>query len=1103
MLKRLSLRAKLLWTFLFVGLVPLGVVGWMALTNARESLSAQAFSQLEAVRSVKKAQVEEYFKAREADMHVLVETVGTVRQDAFNALAAIAEYKTQVLEKWLADRKADVHAVALTATYVNAALALTGRLNTTDEGRVKETTAAQARSVYRLVQAWKGDEEALKEAIAAITVGTTGYVWVVDYRGNYVVSKNREKDGTCIWESKDSNGVPFIQEAIAKAKKLSDDQVDYQVYPWLDSGRDKPRQKLAALAHVPSKQWVIGVGSYFDELVDSGRYAAELRHDFETNARLHGYFSEVKLLDLQGNHLVSLKDIDTNESQKPWFKAAVEAAQTTEEGAACHDLYVGPIEYSDELGLPGVHLSHVIRDRQSFEPVAVFVTVCDVAKIQQIMANRVGLGQTGQSYLVGSDFVVRSDLPLAEEPTIFKRKIETEGVRRIFAARQTRRGKDICENYVYKGPQGQPVLGHNHFLQDLDVAIICEIDVAEAFCPQIDGSEQDFFGQYKDLYGYYDLFLINPDGYVFYSVTHEADYQTNMLSGPHKESGLGKLTRRVLDQQKFGFADFEPYAPKNNEPASFIALPIIHHGEVECIVALQIPLAAINNIMGQRDGMGETGGTYLVGPDHRMRCDGAVDHMPSTVQDSFKKNLSAESASITAGLAGESGRGLVTFDVAGESAEVLSAYAPLNLWDTRWVILAEIDGAEAFAPIHSLTRYVGIVSALAFVAIITIALFMTHAVTDSIVGPLRRVVASLTSASDQVDSASSQISESSQQLASGANQQAAALEETSASMEQMASQTKNNADSAQEATAAVSLISELASQNAESAKAAHGLSAEAKQAATNGAESMTEISDAMSEIRAGSDKISDIIQVIEDITHQTKMLATNAAIEAARAGDQGKGFAVVADEVSKLAESSKNSAKKISDLIRDSARKARAGSELADKGTVVLREILDKTVQVAGLIDEIAEGSTEQAEKVGGANDLIKGISVASSEQANGVDQITRAVTEMDKVTQQNAASAQEAASSAEELSAQAAVLKGLVNEIAGLIGQKGGVQAATTNATELRNPDAVPSGLEHRANGHTSKAIAVGNGRAFTAPTNRISRAVKDIPMPEDFLDF
>jgi methyl-accepting chemotaxis protein len=216
---------------------------------------------------------------------------------------------------------------------------------------------------------------------------------------------------------------------------------------------------------------------------------------------------------------------------------------------------------------------------------------------------------------------------------------------------------------------------------------------------------------------------------------------------------------------------------------------------------------------------------------------------------------------------------------------------------------------------------------------------------------------------------------------------------------------------------------------------------------------MEKIANSMSDIKTGSDKITDIIEVINDITHQTKMLATNAAIEAARAGDQGKGFAVVADEVSKLAENSKTSAKEIGSLIKESSLKAQSGSDMAENGLEVMKKILEKSNKVSDLVTEIAAASEEQAHKVDEVDEMVDSITKASDEQANGVDQVTKAVTQMDQVTQQNAANSEETAAAAEELNAQSMSLKDIVGELVAIVGGSNGdakVKSLTSQEKEL-----------------------------------------------------
>jgi len=128
-------------------------------------------------------------------------------------------------------------------------------------------------------------------------------------------------------------------------------------------------------------------------------------------------------------------------------------------------------------------------------------------------------------------------------------------------------------------------------------------------------SQDDWFTQFRDIYGYYDLFLLSPDGHCFYSVCREADYDTNLITGVYQDSNFGSMIQKIVKTGSFQFADFAPYAPSNNDQAAFIGTPVRIDGELKLIVALQMPHEDINSMMTARAGMGETGHTFLVAVD--------------------------------------------------------------------------------------------------------------------------------------------------------------------------------------------------------------------------------------------------------------------------------------------------------------------------------------------------------------------------------------------------------------------------------------------------------------------------------------------------------
>lgn len=612
--------------------------------------------------------------------------------------------------------------------------------------------------------------------------------------------------------------------------------------------------------------------------------------------------------------------------------------------------------------------------------------------INTILGNRTGLGETGETYLVGSDLLMRSDSYLdpvnhsivASFKNPAKGKADTEAVRSCLSG--------STDTNVITDYNGNPVLSSwiPVTVGEQKWALLAEIDVAEAYCPKDDNGEY-FFAKYIEQYGYYDLFLMNPDGYAFYTVTQEADYQTNFVDGKYASSNMGELTRNVLASKSFGIADFAPYAPSNGEPAAFIAQPFLHNGEVEMIIGLQLSLEAINGIMQQREGLGKSGETYLVGSDHKMRSDSFLDPENFSVSGSFGKNNLAKSEQIEAALAGQKGHLIgpdYTNVISGNDNIVMAAYSPVKVGHLTWALVAEIDEPEALEAAIAMKNIMMVIALVGILAIIAVALLMARSIT----GPINRVISGMQASADQVASASGQVSSASQQLAEGASEQASSLEETSASLEIMSSGSKVSATNSEQANAK---------------------SQGAKTQAERGQSAMVQLNSAMEKIKSSSDETAKIIKTIDEIAFQTNLLALNAAVEAARAGDAGKGFAVVAEEVRNLAQRSAEAAKGTAELIAGSQENSNLGVSATGEVSTILGEVVDGIMEVS---------------------ELIQDVTTSANEQSRGVSEINTAVSQLDSVTQSNAAGAEESASAAEEMSAQASEMQSLVQQLVGII---------------------------------------------------------------------
>ena len=912
MFKNMKLGIKLLIAFLLVGIIPFAVAAVISMTQSSRALSEKAFNQLEAVREIKKAQIERFFSERRGDMGVLMETVGSYYQSAFDKLASIQSNKKTALElltrQWFVDIRSQ-------------------------QNRSICTKGMEQYETY-LKLGTKSPEYLRYEGIIKEFISTTGYYdfFVINQSGHCVYSHAKEAD--------------------------------------YDTNLLTGRYNTSGLGRAVKKAM-------------SGQVVLE---DFSSYAPSNG--------------------------QQAAFLAAP-----------------------------------IILQKRQIGVVAMQVNMTDLL---EIVSDRSGMGETGESYLVGK----------VGDKTSFRSNMTTMGNGQYVI------GHEIHTDYIdmaLNGEKGRGVFTDSSgnltmvSFTPLNIAgvywaLVSKIDLREVMAPKTKGEEKDYFSKYVDQYGYFDLFLIHPQGNVFYTVSREADFGTNMVDGKYADSGLGKLVRIVLQTKRFGMADFAPYAPSNGEPAAFIAQPFMEDKDVKMIIGLQLSLDAINAIMTQREGMGETGETYLVGGDKLMRSDSFLDPTYHSVKASFanpqKGQVDTEAARLA--LAGETGARIIQ-DYNGNP--VLSAFAPIQVEGTTWALLAEIDKAEAFAAVRHMQWITAVLAIICIAAITGLSLLISGGITK----PIYRIIQGLNEGAEQVASAAGQVASSSQSLAEGASEQAASVEETSSSMEQMSSMTRQNADNANQADS---------------------LMKEANRIVSQANTSMDSLTTSMSEISKAGEETSKIIKTIDEIAFQTNLLALNAAVEAARAGEAGAGFAVVADEVRNLALRAAEAAKNTAGLIEGTVKRVKEGSDIVSQTSQAFNGVAESAAKVGGLVSEIAS---------------------ASSEQAQGITQVNTAVNEVDKITQQNAANAEESASASEEMSAQAEQMRAFVNELVVLIGGSGNGDRQTLLKTHGKG-----SG---KKNGHAHQPQRKASRKehvilpALEQRNNRKPEQV--IPLDDDFKDF